>query len=63
MPHPIGERLRCDECGAEIVFVKPCPCPEREPKMHSDMCCGKEMRSLGVESTSRSQAAQPGAGH
>ena len=49
MPHPTGERLRCDECGAEIVFVKACPCPEREPKAHMDMCCGKEMRSLGVE--------------
>ena len=49
MPHPVGERLRCDECGAEIVFVKACPCPEREPKTHSDVCCGKEMQSLGVD--------------
>ncbi len=49
MPHPVGERLCCDSCGAEIVFTKPCPCPEREPKQHSDMCCGKEMRSLGVD--------------
>lgn len=48
MPHPVGERLRCDECGADIVFTKACPCPGREPKMHSDVCCGKEMRSLGV---------------
>lgn len=51
MPHhPVGERLRCDECGAEILFVKACTCPEREPKAHSDICCGREMRSLGVES-------------
>jgi hypothetical protein len=50
MPHPTGERLRCDECGAEIVYLKPCTCPEREPKAHSDLCCGKEMRSLGVQS-------------
>ena len=46
MPHPAGERLRCDECGAEITFTKPCPCPEREPKKHADVCCGKEMRRV-----------------
>jgi hypothetical protein len=49
MSHPAGEMLRCDECGAEIVFTKPCPCPEHEPKAHFDVCCGKEMRSLGME--------------
>jgi hypothetical protein len=48
MSHPVGEHLVCDSCGAEIVFVKPCPCKERKPKAHSDMCCNKEMRSLGV---------------
>ena len=47
MPHPTGERLHCDECGAEIMFVKACPCSD-DPKKHSDVCCGKEMRSLGV---------------
>ena len=54
MAHPVGERLRCDECGAEIVFVSACPCPEAEPKAHSDICCGKEMRTVGVE-----QPAEP----
>lgn len=63
MSHLLGERFRCDECGAELVFVRPCPCPERDPKAHSDMCCGKEMRSLGVEVESKSQPEQPGAGH
>lgn len=48
MPHPTGERLRCDDCGAEIVFERACLCPETEAKKHSDVCCGKEMRSLGV---------------
>jgi len=61
MSHPTGERLRCDECGAEIVFVKPCPCPEHDPKEHRDMCCGNEMRSLGIDSVM--DWAQPGAGH
>jgi hypothetical protein len=60
MAHPAGERLRCDECGAEIVFVKGCPCPEREPKSHSDICCGKEMRNLGVETPA--EPAPPKAG-
>jgi hypothetical protein len=59
MPHPVGERLRCDECGAEIMFVKACPCPDSEPKAHSDICCGKEMRKL-QEAT---EPAQPGAVH
>jgi hypothetical protein len=48
MPHPAGERLRCEECGAEIVFEKACPCPDREPKAHSDVCCGKDMQRVGV---------------
>ncbi len=48
MAHPTGERLRCDECGAEIVFVKACRCSEQEPKPHSHICCGKEMRSVGL---------------
>jgi hypothetical protein len=50
MAHPAGEILRCDECGAEVVFVKACSCPEKEPRAHSNICCNKEMRSLGVQS-------------
>lgn len=41
MAHPVGERLHCDECGAEILFLKESPC--------AHVCCGKEMRSLGVD--------------
>lgn len=64
MSHPVGERLICDECGAEIVFLKACPCGEREPKAHSDTCCGKEMRSLGVGATATAiEPPQPAAGH
>lgn len=48
MAHEAGERLHCDHCGAEIVFVKACPCPDQEPKKHANMCCGEEMRSLGL---------------
>ncbi len=56
MSHPVGERLRCDECGAEIVFVKACPCPQTEPRSHADICCGKDMRSLGVRPTGETEA-------
>jgi hypothetical protein len=49
--HPTGERLRCDECGAEVIFVQGCPCTD-DPKQHSELCCGKEMRSLGVAAAS-----------
>jgi hypothetical protein len=59
MAHPTGERLRCDDCGAEILFVKACDCPEREGSTHKDICCGKPMRSLGVDKTAAHQA-QPG---
>jgi hypothetical protein len=51
MPHPKGERLRCDDCGAEILFMKACPCPPHDPPKHSNLCCNKEMRSLGVDSS------------
>jgi hypothetical protein len=61
MSHPVGERLRCDECGAELVFEKACPCPEREPKAHSDICCGKEMRVLGAGA--RAEQARPEANY
>lgn len=58
MPHFVGERLRCDECGAEIVYTKPCLCPEREPQAHSNLCCSQEMRILGVEAPAASPPAQ-----
>lgn len=59
MPHPAGERLRCDECGAEILFVKPCPCPDREPRAHSDICCGQEMRIVERGATAGASEASP----
>jgi hypothetical protein len=61
MPHPVGERFRCDECGAEIVFVKACPCPETESEAHADICCGKQMQRL--ESEASTGPAQPEAVH
>ncbi|MDI1433841.1 MULTISPECIES: hypothetical protein [Polyangium] len=55
MPHQVGERLRCEDCGAEIVYTKACSCSERDPKTHADICCGKEMRNLGVEGATEQQ--------
>ena len=59
MAHPVGERLRCEECGAEIQFVKACPCPE-DAKAHVDRCCGKEMRSVGFEAQETAGSQQGG---
>ena len=59
MPHPAGERLRCDACGAEIEFVKPCTCPDGDPKRHPDVCCGQPMRSLGVRPDADNEQARP----
>jgi hypothetical protein len=58
MPHPTGEMLRCDSCGAEIVYEKACMCPEREPKQHANLCCGKEMRVLGIRETGGAEHVQ-----
>ncbi|WP_437594508.1 hypothetical protein [Sorangium sp. So ce1000] len=55
MAHPVGEKLRCDDCGAEIVYLAACDCPPQEQSKHFNVCCGKEMRSLGVVSEAERQ--------
>lgn len=57
MAHPVGERLRCDDCGAEIAYLAACKCPAEEQSKHSNTCCGKEMRSLGIVSEAMERAA------
>ena len=47
MPRKVGEHLRCDKCGAELIYMKACPCPGDMP--HREVCCGVDMRSLGVD--------------
>jgi hypothetical protein len=61
MAHPVGEKLRCDDCGAEIVYHAACNCPKEEQRKHSNMCCGKEMRCLGIVSDAEKLAAAAGA--
>ena len=48
MSYLLGEKFRCDSCGAEIIFTKPCSCEKKVSNSHSNHCCNKEMRSLGV---------------
>jgi hypothetical protein len=38
---PAGQRLKCDQCGAEIEIIKPCGC---QPPDQVLQCCGKDMR-------------------
>lgn len=48
MPRAIGERYRCEKCGAQLVYEIACPCPEG--MAHSETCCGVQMKK--VESSS-----------
>jgi hypothetical protein len=40
------EILVCEKCGAELAIIKPCLCPHKSPKVHSNLCCGSEMKRL-----------------
>lgn len=59
MAYETGERLRCNDCGAEIEFVKPCRCEVGERKTHANICCGEEMERLGVSHSQPAQEHQP----
>lgn len=48
MPREVGDRYACEKCGAQLVYEKPCPCPERMP--HSEICCGEQMKRMEQES-------------
>ncbi len=63
MPYAVGQRLRCDSCGAEIVFTRACPCPDTETMHHRDICCGKDMRLVAPDepTDTRAQASRRGA--
>jgi hypothetical protein len=45
MSRDVGDRYRCVQCGAELVYEKPCPCDESQP--HSEICCGEQMQKVG----------------
>jgi hypothetical protein len=44
MSRSTGERFECEECGATLVYEKPCPCPPG--KNHSEICCGEQMKQV-----------------
>ena len=44
MPRKAGERYVCEKCGATLAYEKPCPCPEG--KVHSEICCGQQMKRV-----------------
>lgn len=44
MSREVGDRYICDQCGARLVYERPCPCPAGDP--HAEICCGVQMREL-----------------
>jgi hypothetical protein len=44
MSRAVGDRYLCEKCGAQLVYEKPCPCPEGMP--HSEICCGTQMKRV-----------------
>ena len=47
MKREVGDRYACEKCGAQLVYEKPCPCPESMP--HSEICCGEQMKLVAKE--------------
>lgn len=45
MSRSVGERYECEECGAVLVYEKPCPCPPEEAG-HAEICCKTQMKQL-----------------
>ncbi len=37
----VGDRYRCDKCGAVLVYEKACPCPSG--MRHEEICCDQQM--------------------
>lgn len=44
MSRSAGTRYECEECGAVLVYEKPCPC--KSETEHSEICCDKPMKQL-----------------
>ena len=55
----VGERYACDKCGAQLVYEKPCPCPNTSP--HSEICCGEQMKRVERAGEDQADQAQPAA--
>lgn len=44
MARSAGARYECEECGAVLVYEKPCPCTAANE--HAEVCCDKPMKQL-----------------
>jgi hypothetical protein len=55
MPREVGDRYYCPQCGAQLIYEKPCPCPESMP--HSEICCGEQMRQVQDQAATRTDEA------
>lgn len=44
MARESGERYSCANCGAQLVYEKPCPCPPGAT--HSEICCDQQMERV-----------------
>lgn len=47
MPRQVGERYAFEKCGTQLVYEKPCPCPDS--MLHSEICCGEQMKLVQEE--------------
>jgi len=50
MSRKVGDRYVCEKCGAQLVYEKPCPCPEGMP--HQEICCGDQMKLVKADAKS-----------
>ena len=57
MPRKVGDRYVCEKCGAQLVYEKPCPCPESMP--HSEICCGEQMKLAQEQAPAKVEATAP----
>lgn len=44
MSREAGQHYECEECGAVLVYEKPCPCASETE--HAETCCNKQMKLL-----------------
>jgi hypothetical protein len=44
MSRDVGEKYKCESCGAELVYQKACPCGDG--MVHQEICCGKQMTKI-----------------
>jgi hypothetical protein len=44
MSRETGDHYRCEKCGAQLVYEKPCHCPAEMP--HTEVCCGQQMKKV-----------------